>query len=338
MKRSPKGRQIISLAAIVVLVGMSGAFLAGLAYVKNLTKGFASATSVTSYSISERDVFSVLYISVEDFSARPLFIHGLRAVFFDREDGKVLVYEIDPNMVVNIPGRYGDEEIYKVLALGSLKDPESVDGGLDLLDRTMFSLLGYRTDKYVMADSLLSTEFNDLFIKGDAAALLNLDTVKKLNNSMMTNLTFNEFYDIYRLLTSASADKFTVKIFDDRYLLNYDLLDSEIRDLTFDSYVANEKKSVSVLNGAGVPGVANFGARVVNNAGGRVVSVGNASTLYGESLIVADDLDNETVRHIVHAFGMEKVLLKTEALGIGENEINRTDIVIIIGLDIANAL
>ena len=53
---------------------------------------------------------------------------------------------------------------------------------------------------------------------------------------------------------------------------------------------------------------------------------------------MADDLDNETVRHIVHAFGMEKVLLKTEALGIGENEINRTDIVIIIGLDIANAL
>jgi hypothetical protein len=267
LKRSPKGRQIISLAAVIILLGVSGTFLAGLAYVKNLTKGFASATSVTSYSISERDVFSVLYISVEDFSARPLFIHSIKTVFLDREEDRALVYEINPNMVVNIPGRYGNEEIYKVLALGSLKNPESVDGGLELLDKTILSLFGYRTDKYVVADSSLNTEFNELFTKGDATALLSFDAIKKLNNSMMTNLTFNEFYDIYRLLTQAPADKFMVKFFDDRYILNPDLLDSEIRDLTFDSYVANEKKSVSVLNGAGVPGVANFGARIVNNAG-----------------------------------------------------------------------
>jgi hypothetical protein len=338
LKRSPKGRQIIGLGVFSLLLTVSIVFLTGLAYIKDLTKGFASASSSNSILLSEKDVFSVLYISVDDIEDRPLLINNAQMTFFDRKSGKVLGYRISGNTVIDVPGRFGEEEFSKIIALGSLREPQDLGGGLELAGRTILGLFGYNADRYVMVDGDMSGYFDDLFSGGNSPGLISFKNVKKLSNSLLTDMTFGELYEVYQILHTSSEGRYSAKNFDHSYIQNPGLFDNEIRNITLESDIAKERKSISVLNGAGIPGLATFGARVVVNMGGRVTTAGNASRIYDESYLIVDDLDSFTVRQIATTFGVSNVILKINAGDIQENEINRTDIVFIMGVDINGSL
>ena len=101
--------------------------------------------------------------------------------------------------------------------------------------------------------------------------------------SVRTNLTLRELFDIYSFTRSLPQDRILKRNVSGTYLDNPHLLDEEFQDLTFDSTLSKEKKSIAVLNGTNVPGVAKFASRVIKNAGGRVVAVGNTKETYEES-------------------------------------------------------
>jgi hypothetical protein len=121
-------------------------------------------------------------------------------------------------------------------------------------------------------------------------------------------------------------------------LENSNIIDEEFMDLTFDSELSNEKKNIAVLNGSVEPGVAGFGARVIKNFGGRVVAVGNTKNTYEESTIITDDPISESTRIISQIFGIERIVLYSEAHNFPENEINRSDVTVILGIDFASSL
>jgi len=108
--------------------------------------------------------------------------------------------------------------------------------------------------------------------------------------------------------------------------------------VTFSGNISKENLSIAVLNGTTESGVANFGARVVRNMGGRVVAVGNAYNDHVKSLIIANDPSSNTVRLLAHALNIEDVLSIEDASDYIESEISRADMTIIVGLDLALSL
>ncbi|GIW69712.1 MAG: hypothetical protein KatS3mg101_0459 [Patescibacteria group bacterium] len=115
-------------------------------------------------------------------------------------------------------------------------------------------------------------------------------------------------------------------------------LDGQILDMNFDGPISREGLSVSILNGTDIPGVASFGSRLIKNSGGRVVGVSNASINYENSYIITDIEDSVTLNYISRVLGISNVLTKKEAEKFNENEIDRSDITVIVGFDIAEAL
>jgi len=109
--------------------------------------------------------------------------------------------------------------------------------------------------------------------------------------------------------------------------------DNSIREFTYESFLAKERKNISVLNGTESPGLAAFGTRVISNFGGRVVSTQNTSKTYDKSVIIADDINSQTVSFLSRVFKINSIISKEEALGFLESEIDRSDVVVIFGFD-----
>ena len=71
--------------------------------------------------------------------------------------------------------------------------------------------------------------------------------------------------------------------------------------------------------------------------GGRVVALGNADRTYSTSIIVADDPDSETCKLLSRVFNIKNVVAKSEN-SIQEHEVDRSDIVVIMGFDTTEEL
>jgi len=114
-----------------------------------------------------------------------------------------------------------------------------------------------------------------------------------------------------------------------------DLLDTFIRETTYDSSFAEEKKSIAVLNGSGFSGLASFGARVVKNRGGHIVAVDNAKDIHEKSYLIVDDKTSETASYLLSFFEDAEIYSKDE-LNFDEPVLDRADVTLILGLDIAS--
>jgi hypothetical protein len=145
-------------------------------------------------------------------------------------------------------------------------------------------------------------------------------------------------FDIYRFSGSLPGDRVIEKEITPTYLENTASLDEELKDLTFDSLLSEEQKSIAVLNASDVPGVAAFGSRLVENYGGRVVAIGNATEAYDISTIVTDDTTSESTRIISNLFAIDNIVLKSESKDYPDAEISRSNVTVILGLDFAGSL
>ena len=156
---------------------------------------------------------------------------------------------------------------------------------------------------------------------------------------MVTDLSLREFYNIKEFVNSLPSDRIFEKAFTFDMIEKPELVDDEIRDLTYDSILTNEKKNIAVINGSARSGLANFGARVIRNYGGRVVAANNANQVYEKSLIISDDYELDTVLFLSRVFGIEEIVSKEDARGrVDENEVDRSDILVIFGFDSAEVL
>lgn len=300
-------KNLLKTVALVVLLLVSIIFILGLGFYKKITQNYASASSPNSYSIRNQDIYTLLYMS-DDF----YYLN-----FFDTRNKKVISYNIPLNLTLDVPGKYGEEEISKVRALGKLNNKEDE---MLLVTRSIAKLFGYKVDKYIVSGHNMTLGMSDFY--------------KDIKES---NVSLNDAYYMFTFIKSLPSDRFIKKDFTFDYASNTDLIDADIRDLTFDSKVALEKKSIAVLNGTDMPGLANYASRIIVNEGGRVVSTGNSQIPYDETLLVVDDPESQTVTEMVHSFGIKKVLRKSQS-EINENEVDRADIVLILGLDMKDVL
>lgn len=324
-----KMRPVLSSAIVFTL---SFFVLFSYNFYKKLTTPFASADSSSSYDITNSDVFTVLFVSVNSFSERTPIVSRLEVGLYDNKSLKLNMLNLDINSQVDVPGKYGTESLYKVLALGTSVGKEGLSSGILLLKETVKKELGFKIDKFVVVEETLFDDTVNTFKYGGMESVL---TLFANSSSVKTNLGLNEIYYITKAARTFAFDQVT-----DTVSINVDTeqATSIIRDITFDSFVAEERKSIAVLNGTNVGGVASYGARAIENMGGRIIAIENSREEYEESILIVDSIDSETVKEIQKYFGVSKIFLKENTPEVLDDAVSRADITIIIGFDIVNAL
>ena len=330
--RQARTRKFLTIFSLVLI---SVTFLSGYLFYKKITQEFASAYSSSSRDILSKDLYSSAFIVVDDFDEEPLLIKKLSLYVFDKSTLKIIVYEIPIDTIVDAPGRFSEEPLYNILALGTL-DGGSLSEGSEIVSKSIFKLLAFPIDRYILVESQAEGAIKSIY-NGRLEVASNTDLLA-LKEMIFTNHSLRELFDIYKFASSLPQDRIVSTQIGETYLNNPSLLDEELMDLTFDLLLSKEKKSIAVLNGTDQSGVASFGTRVIRNFGGRVVATGNTNESYEESILIVDDLTSESTRIISEIFGIKNIILYSDIRGFSESEINRSDMTIIFGLDFAGLL
>jgi len=329
-----KPSNLRNILIVMVLFISSLAFLSGYLLYKDVTHELASAFSFNSRDLLSKDIFTSAMITVDDFESEPLLVRGVSLYVFDKSTLKLIIYEIPVETAIDVLGRFTQEPFSNVLAIGQMEGKDLYSSSRLLAD-SVFRLLAFPVDRYILvndkSEGFVSSLFTGKFSLGESDLLM-------LKDELKTDHNVREFFSIYEFAKSLPADRILRKDVSPTYLENPNLIDEEFMDLTFDSFLSKEMKNIAVLNGTGQTGVANFGARVVKNFGGRVVAVGNTKQAYEESVLITDDETSESTRLLAQIFGIEKVILYSDALDFSESEINRSDLTIILGIDFTASL
>ncbi len=295
---------------------------------KNLSLSAASALSINSFDLINSNSYTVLLMDLDN----TFKINNISLVLVDKKGKKVKIYKFPGDLVVSVHGRFGNEEVSKLLMLGDLEKKK----GIELTKQTIQDFLGINVDRYIYMGQDVKQPVYDLFTKGDGSGLISIESLKTISQSLKTDMRVNELYVVYKYVSGLPSDRFFSYDLSQRDIADSTSVDEDIQDMTLNSDFAAEKKSVAVLNGSDVPGMASIASHFVNNMGGRVVASGNASKQYQESILVVDDKKSLTAQSIKRYFDISKVISKSDAKDMYEGEIDRADISLIIGFDIAN--
>ncbi|KKS66328.1 MAG: hypothetical protein UV35_C0018G0007 [candidate division WWE3 bacterium GW2011_GWB1_42_6] len=338
-RKAPGTKKYFSQMAIGGAVFLSAfVFLAGYSIYKYLNQTFASASSVTSYSITDSKIVTLSFIEVEDINADPVILKGLKYIIFDKNDEKISIFDIPLSTKVDMTGKFGEEEISKVFALGALNSTNVTEDGIRSVNNTVMRIFGFSIDRYILVNEDLAETLLDSFKGRGLSEILNLSVASELKKYTISNLSINEFYSLVKFSGSLTKDTISTYSVTQEDINDSGNLDNQIANMNFDGNISQEELSVAILNGTDYPGVALFGSRLVTNSGGRVVAVSNASTLYDTSYIATDIRDSATLTYLSRVLGIQNIISKTEAQKFNENEVDRSDITVIVGFDTADSL
>lgn len=340
-KKSASENLNVSLHKIVfptLLIFTSFTFLTVVFTYKSLTRPFASASSTTSNDTLNREITALLLVSVEDLESSNFKITKSNLLIIDKKDLKITDFSLDTSQQIDVKGKYGLEPLSKILTLGMSVNGDDFNQAIGLLESTIESAIPFNINSYVVTDDSSYTNLHTVLTSGDLLPLATLSTSLLRNRDseiLYTNMTVSEVNN-YRLFASSLTNSDLVSL--DMTTISNSNISNVLNDITFDSPVALERKSIAILNGTNTPGLASYGAAFVKNIGGRVIATENTRTAYEESVLISDDLSSESVKELIDFFNIKTVLLKSEASNILENEISRSDITIILGFDLSNSL
>lgn len=335
--RSAK-KNVRNAVAMSVLFLISLAFLFSYSFYKYLTQNFASALSSSSYSILDDNIPTLSYIVAEDLNADPIVIKKVNFILFDKYNNKVSIYNVPVNTDYEIPGKFGRDNFSKLIALGAMNSDKPLESGPQVVNRALFKLFGFKVDKFVLTDFTHESFFDRLWREGGFINLVSLKNIYSLEGSLKTDMDLREFYGLLSFVYSLPQDRILDETNTPKSFNNTQSFDDQIREVTYDSDISNEKKNIAVLNGTNYNGLASFGSRVVSNVGGRIIAVTNTEKFYDKSVIIADDTDSKTVMFLSRVFMIPDIIQKDEARSFNENEIDRADVTIIFGFDTSGDL
>ena len=313
------------LAPAVLLVVVGIAFTA-FSFYKYLHQNIASAFSSSSYSILEDPISTVLVINADKD------ISKLTYVIFDKNSQKITYYNIPLDTQVEVPGQFGNEKIGSLFSLAGLDPTTDQEKKVEFVKSAVFKLFAFKVDKYVIADPVYSDKVATFIHDGNLIPFTGFHKI----TGVKTDLNLQEIFSLASFIKSLPE---TMKT-DATFIVgdSEQDFDDTIQDETSDYTVAKEKLSLAVINGTDTTGFASFGARVLQNAGGRVVGINSSVNTYEKSYIVTDEKDTATVSYISRVFGIQNIISKSEAKNFTESEIDRADVTLILGFDISKSM
>jgi hypothetical protein len=329
-----KSKKVLLRVGLVSLLFIfSALFLVGLTTLSYLKKSFVSALSPSSsVSILEDQLTTTAYVVVNRLDREGVVIEKADFLVFDKNNKKILSYNLPLGTPFNMPGSYGPENLSKAIMVGTLKNGSTLLDGMSYLRDVYTKIFGFKIDSFILVDKANSALFDDLLGNGSYLDILRFREMADMRGHMLTDLTLNEFYSLFSFIKSLPNERIIYKNLTVGDLDDSSVIDSELGDLTSEYELAKEGKSVSVLNGTEIPGMAIIGSRIIGNLGGRVVAVDNTKQTYSNSMIVSDDVSSFTTKTLSRVFGITNVIKKGDK-NVFENEVDRSDVVVIIGFD-----
>ena len=199
-------------------------------------------------------------------------------------------------------------------------------------------MYGFPIKKHVLVDESITSDFDKFFVDGGLKKIYTSNFIQNLKTSVKGNISYSELYYLNNEINKVDKEDKESIFISRNDVVDFDFLDKKIQRLTFDSETATEGVSVAVLNGTELPGMASFGARVVENYGGRVISVDNSSKKFEKSVLVSDENFYKISKGIETFFSDVDISRKADLTDLIDTEIVRADVVLIIGIDIAESL
>lgn len=331
-------KRILRVGLVLSIFLFSLGLLFSYTFYKYLNQKFASASSSASYSITDDLIPTVSYIVVKDLDSDPVVVKKVHFMIFNKNNKKLSIYDLPVDKDFSLPGKFGNEILSRVFALGSLNSDDKSLSGANYINRSILKLFGFKVDKFLLIDEDHEAFFDSLWRNGDVLSVKSLRDVAGLDGSFKTDIDIREFYDLMSFIKSLPSDR----VVDDKNFPasfeNTVMFDNSIREITFDSVVAKEKKNISVLNGTNFSGLASFGTRVIENYGGRVVATNSTARTYDKSVIITDDISSQTTGFLSRVFKIDNIVSKEHAGVYLENEVDRSDVVVIFGFDSSDNL
>ncbi len=338
-KRKSRKKRIKRYLSIGSLFVFFLLFLSFYTFYKQFHQSYISAESLTSSEdFTKKDFYTIALISSkESFENTPLILDTTKVLLFSTKRGEYSVYEVPGDLEVDMPGRFGVERVDRSFALGILEANYSSDScgeecsnaGLNFTVSNLENLIGGKVDRFVLVEPSMKEYSEEILIGSNLRKFFSRAEIRNIKSSLKTNMSFADFLHFYSLTRSYSKEDISFNS-----LSEVDRFDAYVRELTYDSKLAEEKKSVAVLNGARIPGLASFGSRVVKNRGGYVVSVDNTSSVYEDTYIITNDKESYTVKYLADMFEVDGIFNKKELPEVGaEAVIDRVDITLILGVD-----
>ncbi len=338
LKRSKSARLVVSSLILTGIFSLSVLVLGGGLLYKSFQSSFVSAFSSNSQDLSSLDIFTLMQVNVSSLNDKEAEVLGIKYYLFQKNTNKLVIYTINPKTVVDMPGNLSDEEIGKAFRVGMMNEGSTVGEGTEFLRKSVSKIFGFKVDKFILVNGSYIENADKLFETGLINSLTNLKSIREFQTNVKTDMTIRDLLEMQKFLSQLPEERVYKYNFSETYITDPTDLDSFVRDFNSDSAVEHEALTVSVLNGSGKGGFASFGARVVENMNVRVVSVGNSDALYQESLIITSNKGSETVSWLQNTFGITKVVTKEQVVGVGDAELDRSDIVVILGFDKASEL
>lgn len=324
-----------SLSVTILLFLFSLAFLGSFFVYRNLNQHFASADSFENY---QSDYPTTSYFVVENIESNPIILKKLVLVVSDTKNNTVTLFEVPVDAKLDLFAKYSDLSFKDIFMLGGVSNENRVYGGVDLVNRQLFKLFGFNVDNFILIDSSKEDVLNKLIYNGDSIFPFGGLSPSSMDDNFLTSYNMKNFYQFQSLLNNVSSDNYSVKQAIQEKSDITSFIDNVFIDMTMSSDIANEKKTISVLNGTNLSGVATLAGRVINNIGGRVVAMENSSSKYDDTVLVVDELDSSTVAYIKKVFNVKLVYTKEQASFIKEDALTRSDIVLFIGFDLEDRL
>jgi len=321
-------------ATLVLFIG-SIAFLSSFFIYKNLNQNFASASSYDTY-IPEYPTFA--YLVVNDFDSKATVLKKLEFIVMDKESNKVFIFELPINIELDLLGKYSSMSLEQIFLLGGLNTENKLEGGVTAINTNLLKIFGFDVTNFIVVEEGISPTLDRLLVEGKEIFPFGGLTPSVMKHSFYTNYELKDFYQTQKFMTNVPFENIVRSNLTSDQISTPVSLDNLLSDMTMPSSISKDKKTISVLNGTSVSGIATLSSRILSNIGGRVVAIENATSKYTDTMLISDDLDSQTVAYIKKSFGINRVYTKQEAGFINEDVLSRSDITLIIGFDLANRL
>lgn len=310
--------RIISFAVLSVFLATFT--LLGISIYNFMNAPFTSASNADHTDrdrIWKEDSTTLLVLKLTDLNDKNAAVENLIIANFDNHVGRYYIYHVPVNEEIEYALNYGDGTFRNAYATGNADQ----ERGIYLVEQTILKQLAIKTDGYVLVDddgfSSLTEIIGDINAK-DLSATFRLKNWPKVpslitgfRDNTLTNLKLMDVFELMMFIRNTSETSSQV-----RELTRYQLLDHALWDQLWQgnqsvSDVKKEGIKVFIANASNeprIPGLAGWGARVVENLGASVLETDNAFFDFDESIIITDDPELATVRKLAETLGVDSVV------------------------------
>lgn len=301
---------VYSFISIVVIGFLINTFLSNI-----LEYSFALAQSSEKIDFKSSEKYPIVLIGRNSIGE----VKGFDLIIYDKNLKKVIEYNLSSKIEFETDSEQKNiEEL-----ITHLKQSSKTSENEDFVKNKLKNII----------EENIALKLGDVFLTGDS-------DYKTLKNVVTGSASIFELWEIKESLHLPLRDLYLMysfsknlefKDFKKYQIPSFDALDSSLRENHLDSIIGKEGLSISIINAAGVSGLAREQGRILSNYGGRVVDLANSNEISSSSKVIFKN-QSDSVRKIAELLGISTLTPASE-VGYTYPEIIKSDIVVVLGLD-----